>query len=129
MSAHVVPVVDSVPEGIAGLRDAIVAAIRAPDRIDYLGATVSYVFTPDLTAGEVTTFTTTVTEMQRAAVASAPITRAERASVEDELAQIRTFRQQSQSEFIAKTQNQRDREIFDTLNSLITVQRTILRDG
>lgn len=56
------------------------------------------------------------------------ITLAEYATIEDDLAVVRTFRQQSQSEFIAKTQNARDREIFDTLNALINVQRAMLRD-
>lgn len=83
------------------------------------------VFEPVLTAPEQATYNRL---LAIAGSANLAITPTEWASIEDDLAQIRAFRQQSQSEFIAKGQNARDREIFDTLNSLINVQRVMIRD-
>lgn len=48
--------------------------------------------------------------------------------LEDEQATKRTFKQRSQSDFIALTQNQRDRALYDAVIALIKVQNAQIRD-
>lgn len=69
MSEHVVPfVADSATVGaVAGLTrsltgvevltEAVTRLIRAPLRVEYRGANVAYIFTPDLSGAETTRFT------------------------------------------------------------------------
>lgn len=86
---------------------------------------VTFNFVPPLTTAEEATFARIVA-MSRGVIAG--ITSEEWAALEPSFAQERTFRQQSQSEFIAKTQNARDRELFDTLNAVINELRALRRD-
>lgn len=45
-----------------------------------------------------------------------------------DLAVLRTFRQQSQAQFMALTATQRDRALFDAVNAQTNVLRALLRD-
>lgn len=56
------------------------------------------------------------------------ITPAEWQALEPDLAAMRTFRQQSQAEFMALTATQRDRALFDVVNAQTNVLRALLRD-
>jgi hypothetical protein len=60
--------------------------------------------------------------------ADGSLSRIERDTIETDLAALRTFRQQTQAEFIALTQNQRDRALFDVVNAQTNVIRALLRD-
>lgn len=91
-----------------------------PLRLDYDGTILTFEHSAAITQAD-------FDAIVRAAKGT--LTRLERDGIETDLAAQRTFRQQSQSEFIALTQNQRDRALFDVVNALINVQRAQLRDG
>jgi hypothetical protein len=99
------------------------AAGKPPIEVAYDGATVTLTFTPDLTASDISTLTAVV----RAALSV--LTRAERDMIEPFLATQRTFVGLAQADFIALTQNQRDRTLFDVVTALARTQRAMLRDG
>lgn len=84
-------------------------------------------FSPPLTAAEQTTYDDLVAMLRTPLTAS--MTLAEYQQIKPFLATERSFVQMSQSEFIALTQNQRDRTLFDTLTAVIRVQRVMMRDG
>jgi hypothetical protein len=56
------------------------------------------------------------------------ITFTEWQALENDLSVLRTFRQQTQAQFIALTQNQRDRALFDVVSAQTNVIRALLRD-
>jgi hypothetical protein len=99
------------------------AAGKPPAAVAYDGANLTLTFSPDLVAAEVVT----VTAVVRAAVSI--LTRVERDAIETFLATERTFVGLAQADFIALTQAQRDRMLFDVVTALIRVQRAMLRDG
>lgn len=99
--------------------------LRMPDTYDSDALTA--VFTPPLTAAEQAVFA------DLRAMAKSPttsqMTLAEYQAIKPFLATERAFVQQSQAEFIALTQNARDRQLFDVVTALIRVQRQMMRDG
>ena len=108
--------------GFPGLLETVTAEIRQPDLVRWEDVAV-YVFTPDLTTSEVTRFGELV------AAAQAPILPlADHDLLRPFLATLRTFQQQSQSDFMGKTAAERDREVFGAVSALIRVVRVLLRD-
>jgi hypothetical protein len=81
-------------------------------------------WTPDLSPEQVTT----LTALTKTATGTALLSPADYAALEPRLAAIRLLRQQSQAEFMAKTANQRDRELFDLGNDLAAIVLRLLRD-
>lgn len=121
MSEHVftIPDVDDVARIVLRCHD----AGRAPTAVAYSGSQLTLTFAPDLTTTEMTTISGVVRGVL------AHLTKTERDGIETDLAALRAFRQQSQSEFIALTQNQRDRALFDVVNAQTNVIRALLRDA
>lgn len=122
MSTHTTPLLPDVSD------DVIARIVRLlgkqyqglPLRLDYDGTTLTMELSVSVAPAD-------FDAIVRAAKGT--LTRVERDGIETDLAAERTFRQQSQSEFIALTQNQRDRALFDVVNALINVQRAQLRDA
>lgn len=85
---------------------------------------VDIVWTPDFSPEE----QATVDTLMKLAVGSTLLSTADRAALEPRLVALRTFRQQSQSEFMAKTATQRDRESFDAATDLAAIVLRLLRD-
>lgn len=81
------------------------------------------VYTPDLTPAEQALYDRLL-RLDASAVALSPT---DWEAIEPRLAALRTFRQQPQSEFMAKTANARDRELFDAINDLSAVVLRVLR--
>lgn len=121
MSTHAFTVPDE--RAIPTIALACLAAFRWPNVTDYTGTTLTLTFTPDLTAAE----QTALAEIVRAA--NTPLTRAERNAVEPFLVTGRSFLALSQSEFIALTQNARDRMLFDNVSAQWRVIFRLFRDG
>lgn len=103
------------------------ATMREPLTVGEDEATGAMVFTfdPPLTAAEQTLFDNLVRQV-RSRVPG--ITPAEWEALKPNLAALRTFRQQTQAEFMAKTATVRDRELFDAINAITNVLRALLRD-
>ena len=97
--------------------------LRPPDRWD--DALASLVWEPPLTVGEQAVYA----RLQRAVRSAVQgITPDEWLAIEDDLAALRTFRQQTQAQFMALTATQRDRALFDVINAQTNVLRALLRD-
>ena len=83
------------------------------------------VFVPPLTVEELAVYA----RLERAVRSAVPgITPDEWLAIEDDLAVLRTFRQQTQAQFMALTATQRDRALFDVINAQTNVLRALLRD-
>ena len=92
---------------------------------DQLDGTVLPVFDPPLTVEEQAVYA----RLQRAARSAVQgITPDEWLAIEDDLAAMRTFRQQTQAQFMALTATARDRALFDAINAQTNVLRALLRD-
>ena len=99
--------------------------LRPPDHWDSIGPEVAPVFDPPLTVEEQATYARLV----RAVRSAVPgITPDEWLAIEDDLAVMRTFRQQTQAQFMALTATARDRALFDVVNAQTNVLRALLRD-
>ena len=83
------------------------------------------IFDPPLTVEEQAVYARLVRAL-RSAVQG--ITPDEWLAIEDDLAAMRTFRQQTQAQFMALTATQRDRALFDAINAQTNVLRALLRD-
>ena len=104
------------------LVDLCIRHLRQPTWDDALAANV---FDPPLTAEEQAVYA----RLQRAARSAVQgITPDEWLAIEDDLAAMRTFRQQTQAQFMALTATQRDRALFDAVNAQTNVLRALLRD-
>lgn len=98
--------------------------IRPPVSIVQSATEIVLTFTPDLTAAESSLLDTFV-RYGRSETALAFV---DWQGIVDDLDAMRTFRQQSQSEFMALTATQRDRALFDVVNAQTNVLRALLRD-
>ena len=83
------------------------------------------VFDPPLTTDEQAVYARLLRAL-RSAIQG--ITPDEWLAIEDDLAAMRTFRQQTQAQFMALTATQRDRALFDVVNAQTNVLRALLRD-
>jgi hypothetical protein len=103
--------------------------LRAPESIatDATSGEPVLVFNPALTTAE----QATLADLLRMARMGVPntLSLAEFQAIKADLDTMRTFRQQTQAGFIALTQNQRDRALFDAINAQTNVLRALLRDG
>jgi hypothetical protein len=81
-------------------------------------------FSPDLTPAEVDT----LARLEALARANAGMEQVDMAAIQTRLVNLRTFRQLSQSEFMAQTAAERDRTLFDALTDLTAVVLRMLRD-
>lgn len=101
--------------------------LRRPDGIatDSVTGLPVVDFTPPLSPAEQTIYARLV-KLARSTIPG--ITPAEWQALEPDLAAMRTFRQQSQAEFMALTATQRDRALFDVVNAQTNVLRALLRD-
>lgn len=104
------------------------AGLRLPTQVIAIGpppqANRTLVYTPDFTVAEQATFD----RLAKTASGTALLSPADYAALETRLANIRLFRQQTRNEFIAKTVDQRDRELFDATTDLIAIVLRLLRD-
>ena len=108
------------------LLDLITRYLRAIDHFDGDDTgELTLVWVPPLTAEEQAVYA----RLQRAARSAVQgITPDEWLAIEDDLAAMRTFRQQTQAQFMALTATQRDRALFDAINAQTNVLRALLRD-
>ena len=127
MSTHAVTG-PAFPGGLSGLPELVTSAIREPTEIrwDASTSTATYVFTPDLTAAQAATFADCVA-FRRSGL-STTLTLVEYQALAPFLATGRAFVQQSQSQYMALTQAQRDRMNFDNITALWRVIFRLLRD-
>ena len=95
--------------------------LRAP--VDIAGDAL--VFDPPLTTDEQAVYARLLRAL-RSAIQG--ITPDEWLAIENDLAAMRTFRQQTQAQFMALTATQRDRALFDVVNAQTNVLRALLRD-
>ena len=106
--------------------DPIIATIarlglRLPENQGLPGAASrTLVWTPDLTANEQLIYD--------AATAAVALTPTEYAEVRAQMQVLRAFRQRNQSDFIALTQNARDRALYDSVVAITEVLLKVLRD-
>jgi hypothetical protein len=100
------------------------AGFRSPTSTEGTPKVITLTYEPDLTPEEQATFDT----VSRLAVGASLLTPEERTLLEPRVLGLRTFRGQSQSEFMAKTANARDRELFDAVNDLAAIVLRLLRD-
>ena len=107
------------------VRTSTLAGLRPPSDILGVVSPRTIVYTPDLSASEQTTFDS-LRALARAATLR--LTPADWAAISPRCDTLRVFRQKSQAEFMAKTANQRDRELFDATNDLIAIVLRLLRD-
>jgi hypothetical protein len=109
------------------LIDLVRRHLRSPSNVtgDPATGALTLHFVPDLTAAEVTT----LARIDAIARGGRSLTPTDWAAIEPRLTAIRTYRQQSQAEFMAKTATQRDRELFDLGNDLAAVVLRLLRDA
>lgn len=98
------------------------AGIPVTNRFGPTGGELNFI--PDLTPEQ----QATVNTLAKLAVGATLVTKAERDSIESQLATIRIFQQMSQSDFIALAQNARDRQLFDNVTAIIRILRVFLRD-
>ena len=95
------------------------------DWIDNGDGTRSPVFAPPLTVEEQAVYARLLRAMRSAVPGLTPD---EWLAIENDLAAMRTFRQQTQAQFMALTATQRDRALFDVVNAQTNVLRALLRD-
>jgi hypothetical protein len=120
MSAH--PIVAG-----ADILPSVSRYLRTPSNVtgDPVSGALTLHFTPDLSPAEVAT----LAELDAAAkTALDGLTPADWAAIGPRLANLRTFRQQTRNEFMAKTADQRDRELFDLGTDLAAIVLRVLRD-
>jgi hypothetical protein len=99
--------------------------VRQPSSIEGVPkAPLTLTWEPDLTPEEQASVDTVV----RLSLSGTLLSPADYAALAPRLAALRTFRQQSQSEFMAKTANARDRELFDAMNDVSAILLRMLRD-
>lgn len=98
--------------------------LRAPATasIDAEGV-ITTTFDPPLSASEQVTYDSMIQTLSTPDVMRPEIFEA----IKPDLAVMRTFRQQTQASFLALTQNQRDRALFDVINAQTNVLRAILK--
>lgn len=115
------------PLGPAGLVTEVTRTVRAPEIVlwDQPTATATFRFTPDLSAAEQAAFADTLATLRTRDV---QLTTDEYAAIKPHLATLRTFQQQSQAEFMAKSAAERDRELFGVVTALLRTVRSLLRD-
>jgi hypothetical protein len=108
---------------------AATATVRAPAGIRATESTISFDYTPDLTAEQVTAITAAVANVVGVTRArNVTLTYDEYVALAAFLATGRTFVAQSQAQFMALTQAQRDRMLFDNVTALWRVIFRLLRD-
>lgn len=125
MSEHPISNPSTVIEGYPGLRAAVAVLIREPAVVRWDDPAVTYVFTPDLTAGEAATFADLVATFRTRDVNLTP---EEYAALKPFLATGRLFVGLSQSDFIALGQNARDRMLHENVTAIWRVIFRLLRD-
>jgi hypothetical protein len=104
----------------------VVAFLRAPTIFYDENGTAVFEFDPPLSVAE----QATLDGLRAVARSHVPgISPTEWQAITVDLATMRAFRQQTQAAFIALTQNQRDRALFDAINAQTNVLRALLRDG
>lgn len=113
--------------GFDGFLVAVTSAIRAPVTVAWDDATktATYLFTPDLTAGEAQTFADLVATFRTHDVA---ITPAEYQAIKPSLATLRTQRQRTDAQWNALTAAQRDTQLIAWSRAITDVLRALLRD-
>lgn len=87
--------------------------------------TFTIVFDPPLTTAEQAVLAT-LTKMAKSHVTGLSLDEYQR--MEPDLATVRTFRQMTQSEWMALTANAREKQTFDVMNALQALVRALLRD-
>lgn len=107
--------------------DAVIAAcaaqVRRPDGFG-TGDTRTLSWTPDLTAAEAAT----VDEIIRSASMQSPMTAGAYEAVRSQMQTLRALRQMGRNSFMALSQTERDRLIYDNLVAATQVFLSILRD-
>lgn len=88
MSIHTIPAAPSATEGYPGLLTAVSASVRVPVSVAYVNGSVVYTFTPDLSAGEATTFADIVSTFRARDVS---LTVAEYRAIKPDIALLRTY--------------------------------------
>lgn len=101
------------------------AILRGASDITTTATDIVLTYTPDLTAAEADV----LTQFVRYGRSELDLSFAAYQSITGDLATLRTFRQQSQAQFMALTATQRDRALFDVVNAQTNVLRALLRDG
>ena len=91
---------------------------------DPVTGAITYHFIPDLTTVEATE----LGRLEDLARANADMQPADMSAIAPRREALKVFRQQSASEFMAKTATQRDRELFDATTDLIAIVLRLLRD-
>ncbi len=128
MSTHTFPWNDtaSLLEAVA----AATAAVRAPDGVTPAASAVTFTYTPDLTAAQATALGTAVADVMAVTRArDVSLTVAEYQALKPFLDTGRLFVGQSQSQYMALTQAQRDRMNFDNITAIWRVLFRLLRDS
>lgn len=109
----------------AALYAVVPANLRVWSNVAATDTTITFTYTPDLSAAETATLTLLVGYCR---LGPPGITPAEWVALGPSLDTMRTFQQLSQADFIALTQNQRDRMLFDLGNAHTRVLRALMRD-
>jgi hypothetical protein len=125
MSEHTIPNPTSIVEGHAGLGAAVAAAIRAPVRVEWRDPSVVYVFVPDLTTAEASTFADLVS-VRRANVVD--LSEAEFLALKPHLATVRSILPLTRAQWRAMDPQAREDMTFELLTALARVNLRLIRD-
>jgi hypothetical protein len=125
MSTHVLP---WTPTIYVSATDAITAAVRAPTSAVTTDTTLTLEFTPDLTAGEVTTVTGIVADIVGLTNGAKPMSLAAYKAIRPDIQNIRDLRQMGRNAFMALTAAERDRLLYDAQAATTTILLALLRE-
>jgi hypothetical protein len=124
MSTHSVPMHRGSVEGISGLQELVVAAIRAPESVALDGGSVVYTFTPDLTTEEAARFA----DLQTLLLSPVTLSLAERDAIRPAIVILRDLRQMGRNAFMGLAAAERDRLLYDAQVATTMILLAILRD-
>jgi hypothetical protein len=124
MSTHSVPMHRGSVEGISGLQELVVAAIRAPESVALDGGSVVYTFTPDLTTEEAARFA----DLQTLLLSPVTLSLAERDAIRPAIVILRDLRQMGRNAFMGLAAAERDRLMYDAQVATTMILLAILRD-
>jgi hypothetical protein len=106
-----------------------VAVVRPPTEARVTADTLTLTFTPDLTAGEVTTVTGIVADVVGFALSqSTPATLAAYKAIRPDIQNIRDLRQMGRNAFMALSAAERDRLLYDAQAATTTILLALLRE-
>jgi hypothetical protein len=126
MSTHVLPWTPTAY--LVSATEAITAAVRAPESAVTTESTVTLTFTPDLTAGEVTTVTGIVADVVGLTNTAKPMSLAAYRAIRPDIQNIRDLRQMGRNAFMALTAAERDRLLYDAQAATTTILLALLRE-